>query len=517
MITKGLKEQLKIKEETFKGFIYMTLTQISGVLTHFFIQYLLIILFPPEEFAYYSFALTFYTFFSLLATFGLGATIVQHLSSLKDENSEEIVKLITEGFKLVWLLNLIVSLILFFTSDLFEQIYEMPGLGLILKYTSLYLFFSTLIRYFSNTFRGLRNFKYYMFSNVLLNSLQLIIICLNFILRSPIYLIFAQYSFASFIEFVIILAIQIKSKNLSSFFIFNRKVTKKLLKFAIFIFPPILFVFLSTGFNQFILAYYIEPVELAYYIIIIMALQILSMPVLIFTQLLHPYISYYMQREGPERKNIDLIYNSIIKYGLLIMVPLSLYVSFFSEYLIVSLLSVDYYPVSIYLKVFVFYINIKILEVTGNLFLLASNEQKIIFKLCALNALFCLILSLILIPIYYIYGALLAIVIPHSIMIIYSTWLVKKKNNITLKLRVIFSLFKFIFSSIFSISFLFLIILILNINLYNFVLLVLFSGIYFGVFLTLIILSQAISIDEIKDFFKVLKSSVFTRNKSKEI
>ncbi|MFX1394339.1 MAG: oligosaccharide flippase family protein [Promethearchaeota archaeon] len=504
---------MEIKEETFKGFIFITIAQFFGNISNLLIQYLLIILYSPKEYAYFSFAMTFYAFFFIFANFGLGTAIIQFLSSLKDENSGEFVKLISEGFKLVFLFTMIFSLILFFISDLIEQIYKMSGLSILLKYTSIYLFFSNLINYFECTFRGFKIFKNYSISSVTLNFLKLIIVSLNFIVKSPIYFILVQYSIVSFIQFIIILIIQIKSKNLSSFFKFNIKETEKLLTFSVFEFLSLLLSFLSTGFNQFILAYYIDPVELAYYIITLMAIQTLALPMLILGLLFHPYVSYYMQREGVERKNVALIYNLLFKYGLLIMIPLTFYVFFFSEVLIVFFFSFRYYPVSIYIRVVIFYLNLLVIEATGNIFLLASNNQKTIFKLTALNALFCLILSIILIPIYYIYGAILSFIIPRSINIILKGYLAKKKNNINLESYVIFSILKYIISSIISIFFLFIIIFILDINLYNFFFLILFSGIYFGVFFALIILFQAISIVEIKDFLKVLKSSIFIRNK----
>ena len=494
------------KENAFKSLISTSITEFIGYIFNFLILYILILNYPLKEFVYYPFASVFLIFFLIFANFGLGTTIIRYLSALKEDGLEKIKKIFTEGFRLIFLFTLTTSLIFFFMADLFEQIYNMPNLALMLKFTSLYLFFSNLINYIQCAFRGLLNFKIYSSSSITLNSLRLFIVSLNLIYKKPIFMVIALFSVIALIQFIIIIIfIQVKHNFFINIFNFDRELSKDLLKFSIFVFFLILFQFLIINFNQFILAYYVNSNELAYYFITLMFMLVLSMPIIILSKIIPPYVSNYMHKKGKGKMYVDTIYNSIYKYGLLIMIPIIIYFFCFSELLVVLLFNNTYYPVSDYLRIYIFYLIIELIDLTGNPFLLASNEPKTVFKIKAITALFTLILSMLLIPYYYVYGAIISIIIPHSICVIYTSYLVKKKNRIKFGPKVISSIIKYIISSIISFLFISLIILIFNIklNLINF--LIIISGIYVGIFFAFIIIFQAISIEEIKKFIKFLK------------
>jgi len=148
------------------------------------------------------------------------------------------------------------------------------------------------------------------------------------------------------------------------------------------------------------------------------------------------------------------------------------------------------------------------IDVAGGHFLWASNESKLVFKLYTITAIFTITLSLILIPLYYTFGALISIMIPHSIYTIYSIVLVKRRNNIKFDSRMSFSIFKYLISALTVFLLLFIPNLFFTFNLYNIVILILFSGIYFSIFFILILLLRAVTITEIKDFINILKNSI---------
>ena len=148
------------------------------------------------------------------------------------------------------------------------------------------------------------------------------------------------------------------------------------------------------------------------------------------------------------------------------------------------------------------------IDVAGGHFLWASNEPKLVYKLYTVTSVFTITLSLILIPLYNTWGALISIMIPHSIYTIYSIILVKRKNNINFDSHMISSIFKYIISAFTVFLLLFISNLFFTFNLYNIVMLIAFSGIYFGAFFTLILLLRAVTIPEIKDFINVLKNSI---------
>ena len=500
---------MRNKEEAFKSLFIISISLIVAFISNFLIVIILTRIFPPEEYAVYQFSLTFLAYFTIFSNVGLSTTLIQQLSAEKDKSSNKIVKLFSEGLKWILLLSVLFSLILFFLSDLFESFYQIPGLSLVLKLTSLMVLSNNIVNYFESLFQGLWKFKLFAISFISAKLIKVVIVCFALFIDMAISQIVALFSIAMLIQLVLILIFaQIKFKYFSSIFTLNWKLTRNLLKFSAFIF---LYVFLQNvikNSNQFILAVFVTPVEIAYYTIVLWMMVSLSIPAIIFARFILPYVSHYIQKEAEERKKIDTIYNLIFKYGLLITIPLSFYFLFFSDFLIALIFDPSYYPVSNYLKLYIFFLNINIIDVAGGHFLWASNEPKLVYKLYAITSFFTIALSLILIPLYYTFGALISIMIPHSIYTIYSTILVKKKNKIKMDSKMNLSIFKYVFSAFIVILFLYILNLIFPFNLNNIIILITFSGIYFGMFSIIILLLRAVTIAEIKDFINVLKNSI---------
>ncbi|MFX0104098.1 MAG: oligosaccharide flippase family protein [Candidatus Hodarchaeota archaeon] len=412
----------------------------------------------------------------------------------------------------MFIFSALISFLLFLISTFIDTIYFIPNLGITLSYASIYLFFSNLIFYFESTFVGIWLFKYYSISKIIFNSLKLVIILLNLLINFSITLIIAFYALISLIHFLLFLVIQIRLKNIKKIFSLDFVLIKKILRFSVFIFLPEIFLFIITTFNQFILAYYISPYNFGIYSITFTIIQILSLPIIVFSNIVFPYVSYYMPKEGENGESIQKIFKSTFYYGLLIMIPITIFFFVFSDMIIVNFFSLAYYDASFYLRLFIFYLNFKMIDIVGGHFLWAANKPKLVFKLYAITAIFTVILSLVLIPFFFAYGAILAIMIPHIIYIITTLSIVKKANKIKLNSIIKISIIKFIISSIVSSLIVQSLILVLNVNIYNFYSLIILSIIYFGSVVLLLFATKAIQLDQIKDLIKFLKISLNLKN-----
>ncbi len=498
------------KEEAFKSFFIISISLSVAFISNLLIVIILTRIFPPEEYAVYQFSLTFLAYFTIFSNIGLSTALIQQVSAEKDKDSNKNVKRFSEGLKWIFLLTIFFSLILFFLSDLFGRFYQIPGLSLVLKLTSLIVFSNNIVNYFESLFQGLWKFKLFAISFISAKLIKVIIVFFALFTSMTISQVVMLFSIASLIQLVVILIFsQIKFKYFSSIFTLNWKLTSNLLKFSVFIFLYVFLQNLITNSNQFILAFFVTLDELAYYTIVLWMIVSLSIPAIIFSRFILPYVSHYIQKEGEEKEKIGTMYNLIFKYGLLITIPMSFYFLFFSDFLIAFVFDPSYYPVSNYLKLYIFFLNINIIDVAGGHFLWASNEPKLVYKLYTVTAVSTIALSLILIPLYYTFGALISVMIPHTIYTIYSIILVKRKNNINFDSNLISSILKYIVSAVTVILLLFISNLIFPFNLNNLVVLIAFSGIYFGIFFVIILLLRAVTIAEIKDFINVLKNSIF--------
>lgn len=499
---------MSISEKTFKNFVLILISESVAFFSNFAIIYIITQLYSPSELASYSFAFTFISFFAIFASFGLGATIIRNLSAQKDQEKGNIHKLITEGFKLIFLFSSITSFFLFITSIFINQIYHIPDLGIILSFASIYLFFFNIILYFENTFLGIWLYKYHALSKIVFNSLKLSIVLLNFVIHLSITVIMALYALLSLIHFLFFLIIQVRLRFITKVFSIDSKFIKKILKFSAFIFLPEILLFIITNFNQFILAYYISPYDFGVFTITLLIIQIVSAPILIFSKLVFPYVSYYLPREKENGKNIQNIFNLTFYYGLLIMIPLTIFFFIFSDQIIINIWGVGYFDASIYLKIYILYLNFKMIDLVGGSFLWASNKPKLVFKLYAITAFFTIILTLILVPLFLTYGAITAVIIPHIAYIIVTVTIVKKMNKIQFSFSTKISLVKFLLSSIVSGIITQFLIVILKMNYYNIINLIFLSGFYFGFTILFLLITKAIQFNQIKELVKIVRDSL---------
>lgn len=494
--------------KTFKNFALILITESIGLLSNFAIIYILSQLYSPSELPSYTFSFTFISFFAIFANFGLGATLIRYLSAQKDKQKGNIQKLITDGFKLIFIFSLITSFFLFILSIFINQIYNIPDLGIILSFASIYLFFSNFIQYFENTFLGVWLYKYYALSKIVFNSLKLLVVLLNFVLNLSISIIIAFYALISLIHFLLLLIIQIRLKFIKRIFSYDRKVIKKLLKFSVFIFLPEILLFIIINFNQFILAFFISLEEFGVYSITLFVIQILSVPIIIFSKLIFPYVSYYLPREKENGEKIQNIFNLTFYYGLLIMIPLTIFFFIFSDHIIINIFGLDYFNASIYLKIYIFYLNFKMIDLVGGHFLWAANKPKLVFKLYAITTFFTITLTIILIPFFSTYGAILAVIIPHIAYIIITLIIVKKMNKIQFNFSTSISIVKFLISSIVSGIIAQFLIIFLKMNYYSIINLIFLSVLYFGFTALFFFITKAIQFDQIKELVKIVRDSL---------
>jgi O-antigen/teichoic acid export membrane protein len=502
-----------ISGRTLKNFVLTLITELIGFSANVIIIYILSHLYSQTEFSSYSFSFTFISFFMIMANFGLGSTIIQSVAAKKDQDKEGVQKLVTEGFKLIFIFSAITSLILFIISNFVNSIYNIPDLGIALSFASIYLFFSNLILHFENVFLGIWLYEYYALSKIIFNTLKLMIIFLNFIIRLPIPTILALYALLSMIHFLIFFIIVIKLKYIKKMFSFDFKFIQRILKVSVFMFLPGVFLYIINNFNQFVLAFVITPSEFAVYSITLTIIQIVSLPIIILSNLVFPYVSYYMLKKEEGGKNVQSIFNLTFYYGLLIMIPVTIFIFMFSDQIVISIFGTAYYNASIYIKVFIFYLNFKMIDILGGHFLWAANKPKLVVKLYGITALFTVILSVILIPLFFTYGAILAIIIPHIAYIIITLNKVKKMNNIQFYSRMSLSLIKFLFSSILSGFCSLFFIAYFNIHNYSLYNLALLTVFYFGITSLFLLLTKAIQFNQIKELIKIVRESLRVSNK----
>lgn len=484
---------------------------------NFLILYILVNLFSSAEYALYTLSITFYWFFLLIATFGMEPLITRLLTN-EQNKSERFQKIISTSQLILIFLSLLVFIFLFISADFFEFLYKMPNLAISLKSISFFLLFSNMINYFEIVLRSFNKFKLYAISIISLNSMKLIIVILNFYKIIPIYTIFSIFALISFIHFIILMIyFQVKYKSLNHLFSIDLILSKEILKSAFIVFLPLLFSYISQKFNIFILAYYISSSELSIYYIACRFVDLISLPVMILNLVILPIASKYMQNQKDKNYKITRLFNIFLKMGLFYMIPATILTFFLSDFFIMILFPLEYIVSSSYVRIFLFYLNIRIIGVVGPNFLYAENQIKTVFKLTAVTAISILLLSLVTIPFLYSYAAIFSIILPQSIYLIYSVFLVKKRNKVKLDSNLLSTLSKFIGSGLLSLIITYVIHIILKFNLSNFIQLAIFCSIFVILYLLLTFIMKAIDSKILKSFLKETKESFNLKGKTNRI
>lgn len=482
-----------------------------AVILHFFINFLIIFilvnLYSSSDYAFYSLAFTFYWFLLIIATFGMEPVIIRVLS-VEENSIERLQKIISIGFRWILLFSLLTAFFIFLSADFFEYLYQMTGLALTLKFLSFFLFFTNIINFFEIVLRGSKKFTLYAISSISLNIIKFCIVLLNYYIILSISTIIGLFALSSLIHCIILsLYIQNKYRALNKLLSREIDLTKNIIKLSFIVFLPLFFSYICQRFNVFILALYVSNSEFSIYNIALLSVDIISIPVIVFNLIILPIVSKYIQIKDPKENKVQQLYNLFLKIGLLYMIPITILFYFISDYYVMILFPPEYIPSSSYLRCYLIYLNIRIIGVVGPNFLYAANQVKTILKLSGITAINILILSLILIPIFNSYGAIISIIIPQSIYLIYTVYIVKKREKIKLDSNLISSILKFIISGVISIFLFNFFTILLNVVLNNFFYLSIFCMLFGISFLGLIFLMKAVDMNTIKNLITEIKIS----------
>lgn len=117
----------------------------------------------------------------------------------------------------------------------------------------------------------------------------------------------------------------------------------------------------------------------------------------------------------------------------------------------------------------------------------------------------------------YTYGAILSIIIPRSVYIIYSASIVRMKENIKFNKDFAVSILKYYISGIISVVSIYFILIIFKPNLNNYQNLIIFSCFFLGELFFLILILNGLKFSEISHLFNLTKSLIKFRKKNSKL
>lgn len=185
----------------------------------------------------------------------------------------------------------------------------------------------------------------------------------------------------------------------------------------------------------------------------------------VFTTLYSVYIAVFfplMSKLHKEDKELLIIsYEKSIKYLLILIVPIAIVISLYSEYIIILLFGISFKPSSSVLLILIWSLIFTFLNGASTNLLNASDRETIVTKINGIGAFVNVVLNLTLIPIYSYNGASVATVLTGIILCILFVYNIKK-IGLEIPKNIIKDIIKILIANLMILA----VLMILNLNLF---------------------------------------------------
>lgn len=415
-------------KDILKGSFIIFIFKVFGAISLFLTYILIPRYYGVESFGIFNLIFATLMIGTVIARIGLDTYVVRVIPSLENKN-REISLFLKAVFKILVLTSFIVSILIFFASDYINSyIFKSIDASNYLLGLSLMIFPYTLFNVSVEVFRGLDNIKIYsLFRNFSQNfsiALLLIISIVGTKLYEPVYILyFAILLITSLL--IIILHKFLKKKNIT---IFKKGAYKKsILKHSYPMFLASSIMFFMSYIDSFMISYYLNEYQVGIYNACInLSLMLTFIPMAIGGYISPKISKAYSQNNNQEIKDI---FKHSIKIIFVVTLPLFLIMFLFSDFFL-NLFGEAFTVATTTLLI----TNIAFLSeaLTGPVgFILNMTDNQHIFMKILLVSLFINVLfNALLIPIYGINGASIALLLSMLFWTITSFIVLKRKEII---------------------------------------------------------------------------------------
>lgn len=396
-----------------EGIIYNAIGKYSNVVISFIVQMILSRLLTPAEFGTVAVVNVFLVFFQLISDFGIGPAIIQR----KDIDKIEIDHIFSFSVYLSLFLAIIFSLL----ARPISAFYNNPALVSVVPVMSFALFFSSLSMVPQNLLLKNKQFK-------LTNMAQVLASMINGVLS--VTLAFNGFSYYSIIIGHIARALfqwlfYMYHTNLKFHFKFSLNPLKKISKFASNQFGFNLINYFSRNLDSILIGRYFSAEQLGYYD---KAYQLSLYPNTVFTSVITSAIQPIYSDFQDNLKKIKEGYLTISRVLANFGIPLSVFLFFASNDLILFLFGDQWEPSVLAFQILSISIWIQMLQSTTGAFFQSSNRTDLLLTSGIISTIFNVIAMIIGIRLGTIYWVATMIVISFSLNFLLTNYLLLNRS-----------------------------------------------------------------------------------------
>jgi len=383
-----ISEKMDDIEHVVKNSIWVTLGRITALILTLISTLLLARLLNPHEYGLLNLSLTIMFLGNAIADFGINAALIYFIP--RTENKESVIKRLLK-YKIIT--TAVTSLIIFLLSNKISILYNTPELKNIIKFFAISHIFYSFFFFAQSALQGLRAFKLFMFTDIILSFsryIPILTLILKMGLNWAVIGFCVAYFLSGTISFLIIFP-YLKSQN-------NKKVefkNKEIYSYAFFNFGAGLFYLIYNMFTNLLIGYYLPISEVGFFTLAwqISYYGIMTFPAVISISLL-PNLSEMVSK----KEEIHNLFRRATKYMIYLVLPTSIGLIMLGARLITLIFGIKYSPVEGILILMSLGFMIQGCATSIDNLVLGIGKPKFIMFRNGIQALINLILCIILLP-----------------------------------------------------------------------------------------------------------------------
>ena len=391
------------------------------LLLHFFQKPVLARFLGPDGLGLFSMAVVITTIFGLIATFGIDSALVKFTAEHK-ENKSKVSSLVTSAFIAILIIGMFGGLILFFSSDTFARIFNMPSLSLLLKIYSLALPFTLMHGIIISLFMGLREVRYFAVIRILgaFFALAFILAFLNIGLGVEGAMLGTVLGII-----VVVCVAMVCVKRLVHFTVSDYGInTKTLVSFGSRLMGANIIGYVYIYVDTLMIGYFLTSTDVGYYDCAASLSRFFWLVPNAIGTVAYPAISEYQAKN--DFQAINTLVDKVTKYSACLLIFAGMAVLFFAKDIVFFIFTPEFSPAVLPLTILIIgTVTFGTLKSLGAIFA-GVGRPDLTLKITAIGALGNVFLNLLLIPLYGIIGAAIATTLVHVLIVIITVLLLRK-------------------------------------------------------------------------------------------
>lgn len=369
-----------ISKELTNGIFFTALAKYSSIFISILVTAILSRLLSPDEFGIIAIALVFINFFNMFSDMGIGASIIQK----KDLTQEDINNI----FSFTVYLGIFLALVFLLFSPFISDLYKQPELNIICKLLSINVVFASANIVPSGLLQRDRLFKFIGLRTFYIQLITGVISCMAAYCGLGIYSLLINPILSSVLIFIVNYFLYKPS------FVLYIKVSslKKIFSYSLYQCMYNIINYISYNSDKLLIGKYIGINDLGYYE---KSYRLMMLPLSninsVITPVMHPIFSMYQDN----KRLIYDYYKKILIFAALIGFPLSIFLHFCSEELIVIIFGKQWEASVPVFKLLAYSVGFQIVLSTTNSIFQALNTTKSMFLCGAFSSVINIVLLLV--------------------------------------------------------------------------------------------------------------------------